>query len=90
MHINRFGPPQWRAYAHKLTRPVISKSFTLTVCRRDIQEPKKKGETSLTVRVRNERTQPWSYQQGALPNELADSKQFQERKPISIIFLLFI
>ena len=51
---------------------------------------KKKGETSLTVRVRNERRQPWSYQQGALPNELADSKQFQERKPISIIFLLFI
>ena len=89
MRINRFGSPQWRAYGHKLTRPVISKSVTLTVCRRDIQEPKK-GETSLTVRVRIERTQPWSYQQGALPNKLADSKQFQEGKPISIIFLLFI
>lgn len=90
MHINRFGPPQWRAYAHKLTRPVISKSVTVTDLQKRHTRTKKKGETSLTVRVRNERTQPWSYQQGALPNELADSKQFQERKPISIIFLSFI
>ena len=70
MHINRFEPPSWRAYRHKLTRPVISKSITLAVCRREIQEPKK-GETSIMVRIRNERTRPWSYQQGALPNELA-------------------
>ena len=30
------------------------------------------------VRVRNERRRPWSYQQGALPNELADSNRFQK------------
>ena len=88
MRINRFGSPQWRAYGHKLTRPVISK--LLLQFAEETYKNQKKGETSLTVRVRIERTQPWSYQQGALPNELADSKQFQEGKPISIIFLLFI
>ena len=38
--------------------------------------------------VRNKRT-ALGYQQAALPNELADSAQFHERKPISIIFLWF-
>ena len=49
---------------------------------------RRKEKQVFMVCVRNKRT-ALGYQQGALPSELVDSAQFHERKPISIIFLIY-